>query len=172
MKKIMIFGIPGSGKSTFAVSISEQLQIPVDHLDRHFYIENWIERDYNEFLQIQESLVSQKSWIIDGNCIKSLEMRFQRADVAVYFRFNRLICLWRIYKRLFSKNQSIQDRAEGCHETVRWRLVRYLWNFHKRVSPSIEKLKKQYPNVEFYEIRNSRDLKNFTKKLITTSSFF
>lgn len=51
-KKIMIFGRPGSGKSTFATWLSQSLDLPLHHLDKHFYIRNWVERDYNEFLQI------------------------------------------------------------------------------------------------------------------------
>jgi len=36
-KRIMIFGIPGSGKSFFAVRLGKLLGIPVEHLDRYFY---------------------------------------------------------------------------------------------------------------------------------------
>ena len=108
-KRIMIFGIPGSGKSFFAVWLGELLDIPVEHLDRSFYVDNWVERDYDQFLHIQEELIKKERWIIDGNAIKSLEMRFKTADVVLYFRFNRLLCLWRIFKRLL--DHRISDRA-------------------------------------------------------------
>ena len=99
MKKIMIFGIPGSGKSTFSALLAVLLHIPLYHLDRYFYTQRWKERAYNEFLAIQESFVEKESWIIDGNATRSLEIRFKKADVVLYFRFNRLLCLWRIFKR-------------------------------------------------------------------------
>lgn len=43
--KIMVFGLPGSGKSTFATKLAQFLNLPIYHLDKHFYVENWIERD-------------------------------------------------------------------------------------------------------------------------------
>jgi adenylate kinase family enzyme len=36
-KRIMIFGRPGSGKSTFATWLSRALNLPLHHLDKHFY---------------------------------------------------------------------------------------------------------------------------------------
>jgi adenylate kinase family enzyme len=163
--RIMIFGIPGSGKSTFAVRLAKILQLPVFHLDKYFFKEGWKERDYNEFLEIQQSLVEKDSWIIDGNAAKSFEVRYSRADVVLYFRFNRLLCLWRIFKRLMLKDPHISDRAEGCSERVRFILIKYLWGFEKRVHESVKQLKMRYPNVEFYEIRNDKELEGVFKKL-------
>ncbi|WP_052046063.1 AAA family ATPase [Candidatus Paracaedibacter symbiosus] len=59
----MIFGRPESGKSTFAKQLCHQTGIPLYHLDRYFFIENWVERDEAEFLEIQRKLVAQDCWI-------------------------------------------------------------------------------------------------------------
>lgn len=161
----MIFGIPGGGKSTFAVKLSQRLGLPLFHLDKYFFIRGWQERDYDEFLNIQRELVEKAEWIIDGNATKSLEMRFSRADVVLYFRFNRLLCLWRIFKRLICKNSHISDRAEGCSENVRLRLIRYLWTFDDRVKKPIEDLRKKYPSVQFYELHNDEDARDWIDKI-------
>lgn len=89
----MIFGRPGSGKSTFALWLHKQTGIPLHHLDRHFYIHNWIERDYEEFLAIQQSIVENEEWIVDGNSTKSFEMRYSHADMCLYFNFPRIVCV-------------------------------------------------------------------------------
>ncbi|MDB6081404.1 MAG: hypothetical protein JWO53_676 [Chlamydiia bacterium] len=162
--RVMIFGIPGSGKSTFAVRLGELVHLPVDHLDRHFFVANWAERDYSEFLQIQKTLVEKERWIIDGNSIKSFEMRFQRATLVLYFKYNRLLCLWRIFKRLFRKNPQILDKAEGCPEKVRLRLISYLWGFDIRVSHSIQELCKKYPDVPFYVVQSDREAEKIIQK--------
>lgn len=165
LKRIMIFGIPGSGKSTFSLQLESLLHIPLYHLDRYFFIQGWKPRDYDEFLKIQESLLETDSWIIDGNATKSLETRFKNADVAFYFRFNRLLCLWRIFKRLAFKDHRISDRAEGCKEIVRWKLISYLWGFNERVKESILELREKYPHVQFYEMRKNADLKKVIKTI-------
>lgn len=157
----MIFGLPGSGKSTFAVHLAELLGLPIHHLDRHFFVEGWKERDYGEFLREQEGMVAGDRWIIDGNMMRSLEMRFARADVAIQFKFSRLLCLWRIFKRFFSRDSRIRDRAEGCSERVTWNLIFYLWNYQKKYGEVIQKLRTKYPNVIFYIFHRDREVQNF-----------
>jgi adenylate kinase family enzyme len=156
--KVMIFGRPGSGKSTFALHLSKATDLPLYHLDKYFYEANWVERNYHEFLSDQKSLVNQERWIIDGNNTKSLEMRYAKADLVLYFNYPRVACYWRIFKRLFSKNKAIDDRAKGCQETVRWSLLKYMWSFENRVAKQIADLRQKYPNCKFIEIASDKDL--------------
>jgi len=69
----MIIGRPGGGKSTFALQLQTLFQYPLHHLDKHFYIDHWEPRNYQEFLAIQQELVDSPTWIIDGNSTKSFE---------------------------------------------------------------------------------------------------
>jgi adenylate kinase family enzyme len=162
-QRIMIFGLPGSGKSTFAVHLAHRLKLPLHHLDKHFYIENWVERDKEQFLNIQQNLVNQDRWIIDGNAIRSLEMRYSRADLVLYFATSRPICFGRLIKRRFFKNKYIQDRAEGCGESLPSHLIKYMWTFDRRVQPILEQLQKSYPLTPFYKIRSMQDLEEVLK---------
>lgn len=159
-KKIMIFGIPGSGKSTFAFKLSPLLKLPLFHLDKYFFTDNWQERNYEEFLNIQKELVNKEAWIIEGNATRSFELRFSQADIVLYFRFNRLLCLWRIFKRCVLKDPHISDSPEGCSKSVRFRLIRYLWGFPNRVKCSIQELCQEYPHTQFYEIHTTAQLKS------------
>lgn len=158
-ERIMIFGRPGSGKSTFAYKLHNKTGIPLYHLDKYFFEYNWIERDYQEFLDIQQDISSRETWIIDGNATKSLEVRWQKADLVLYFNYPRWICYWRVFKRLFTKDISIKDRAPGCQEAVRWSLIKYMWNFNKRVASKIKDLKSKYPSTTFIEIKSDKYLK-------------
>ncbi|MHB9147034.1 MAG: hypothetical protein ACYC2U_01025 [Candidatus Amoebophilus sp.] len=58
--RIMIFGHPGSGKSTFEFTLHQATGILLYHLDKYFYTINWIKHDYAEFLTIQQSFVDEK----------------------------------------------------------------------------------------------------------------
>ncbi len=165
-RKIMIFGRPGSGKSTFATWLSQSLGLPLHHLDKHFYSSNWVERDYNEFLQIQQNIVNSERWIVDGNSTRSLEMRFSKADLVLYFNFPRTICIFRILKRFLRPNKSFDDRAPGCVETVRWSFLKYMWGFEERVAEDINVLKERYPHAELKEIRCNNDLNKLRHELV------
>src|SRR3989338_1455920 len=97
--KIMVFGTPGSGKSSFAQVLSEELRLPFYQLDKYFFFENWKEKEHQEFLEIQEKLVENDDWVIVGNALHSLEMRYQRAHVAIYFSFCPFASLCRLFKK-------------------------------------------------------------------------
>lgn len=112
--RIMIFGRPGSGKSTFSLKLHKMFGLPLYHLDRFFYIENWTERNYQEFLDMQQRMVVNDRWIIDGNNSKSLEVRYERASLCLYFNYSRWLCYVRILKRLFIKDKALKDRAAKC----------------------------------------------------------
>lgn len=170
LEKIMIIGRPGSGKSTFSIQLKKILNLPLFHLDKYFFEENWKERNYQDFLSIQQEMVNSARWVIDGNSTKSYEMRFAQADVCLYFNFPRWLCYWRVLKRLFHKHSEINDRALGCHETVRWSLLSYMWNFEGRVKPILNHLKSKYPNVHLIELRADQDIRNLTSHLITAIS--
>ena len=157
--RIMIIGRPGSGKSTFSLDLHRALGIPLYHLDKIFFEASWTERNYQEFLDLQNQWVQAPSWIIDGNSTKSYELRYQKATHCIYFNFPRSLCYWRVFKRLWDKNPNIDDRAEECDEVVRWPLLKYMWNFESRVYPKLELLKKQYPEVIFIEACSDEQLR-------------
>jgi adenylate kinase family enzyme len=142
------------GKSTWAYALHQATGIPVYHLDKYFYTAHWVERDHNEFLSIQQSLVAGESWIIDGNCIHSLAMHYARANLVVYLNYPRYICYWRILKRLLTKNAAIGDRPPGCQARISWKFLHYICNFQDLVASSIVYLPQQYPAIKFIEARS------------------
>jgi adenylate kinase family enzyme len=164
--RICIFGRPGSGKSTFSNRLHHKTALPLYHLDAYFFIANWMERDYQEFLTLQQHIVDQEKWIIDGNCIKSLAMRYARADLCIYFNYPRWLCLLRMIKRLYWQGNITNDIADGCKRNVTWKLVVYMWTFEKRINQRIAKLQATYPQTRYIEIQNRNDLKKVLKLLI------
>jgi adenylate kinase family enzyme len=158
-KKIMLFGRPGSGKSTFAHKLAEKTGLPLHHLDKHFFISGWIEQDTDEFMRIQEKITNGDAWIIDGNSTRSLETRWSRADLVLYFNYGKVRCLIRLIKRIFTKPAFIDDRAPDCPEVLRFRLIKYMWTFENRVKGAIAQLKLKYKSTRFIEIHCDDDLK-------------
>ncbi|MDP1974532.1 MAG: DNA topology modulation protein [Alphaproteobacteria bacterium] len=131
--KIMIFGRPGGGKSTFARMLSKLTNIPVHHLDRHFYLPNWVERDYQEFLEIQQLIVETDRWIIDGNNTKSLETRYKNADLVLYFNYPKFTCYWRVLKRFLTKKENSEDRAFSSSENIIWIIKKNIWKLEEHL---------------------------------------
>lgn len=166
MKKIMIFGRPGSGKSSFAFELSKLLNINPYHLDRIYFQENWKVRRHEDFLTDQKAMLRQKSWIIDGNSLKTLELRFSQADCIVYFNFPKIICLYRLIKRYFCPHIHLKDRAENCPEVLRFKFLVYMWTYEEKVNPILADLKKRFPDKKYFEVNNQRALLDFKKSLL------
>lgn len=156
--KIMIIGRPGSGKSTFALKLSQKLTLPLYHLDKYFFESHWREKDYQAFINEQKSIVAHPAWIIDGNNTKSFEIRYSQTNICYYLKFPRSICYWRVFKRLWHKDPLIDDRAPFCHETVRWSLLKYMWGFEQRIEKQLVTLKKKYPTVKLIELTHDNDV--------------
>ncbi len=85
-------------------------------------------------------------------------MRYAKADLALYFDFPKTLCFYRVLKRRFFKDHSIQDRADNCPEVISWKLLTYTWRFEPRVHNQLQTIKAQYPHVLFVEVHNDREL--------------
>ena len=166
-QRIVIIGKPGSGKSTFALYLAKKLHLPLLHLDKIFFIANWEYRNYYEFLNEQQSWVNQEHWIIDGNSIQSLEMRYERATMVVYFNYPKWLCCLRIFKRFFYHDSEINDMPDGCTKNISWKLITYLWEYENRIKPELKWLKTCYPDVPFHEITSDKEQKMFEKKIFS-----
>ena len=164
--KIVIFGRPGAGKSTFASRLSKHLSIPLYHLDKYFFTHQWIERDPQEFIEILQQIIDQPAWVIDGNSLKSLERRYTKATHVLYFNFPKILCYWRVFKRYFKKDPAIEDRAPNCPEVIKWKLLVYMWSYEKRVATQLETLKAKHPDVIFQEITNDAQAQEYLRRAI------
>jgi adenylate kinase family enzyme len=154
----MVFGRPGSGKSTFCLALSQATGLPLYHLDKVYFLPGWVTAPRDDFLSQQRRYVAQSQWIIDGNATSSLDIRWQRAELVLYFKFPRWICFYRIFKRLWMRWDGLDDKAPGCYERVSWDLIRYLWTFDTRVRTSIKRLRELFPDVPFVEITSQHDI--------------
>ncbi|HEY5260170.1 MAG TPA: hypothetical protein VIJ46_05930 [Rhabdochlamydiaceae bacterium] len=159
-QRFALVGLPGSGKSTFGLKLSRLLKIPVHHLDRHMFESGGKKRDKQEFLAIQQALVDENAWIIEGCSFSTFEMRYARADTFIYFRLPRLLCIGRLLKRIFNYREEF-----GGLRKVNWEIVKYTWQFDREKRARIEELKRKYPHVDYCIFNSQRDADNYLKNL-------
>ncbi len=132
-KRIMVIGSPGSGKSTFARRLAELTGLPIVHLDKEFWNPGWIETPKDEWLEKQQALISQNTWIMDGNYSGTMDYRLEKADTIFCLDLNRLACLWGCFKRFITHIGKVRpDMPEGCLEKIDWEFIKYIWNFPKQ----------------------------------------
>lgn len=159
-QRFAIIGLPGSGKSTFAAELGSLLGFPVHHLDRHRFEPGGKKRDKKEFIEVQQAMLAEKAWVVEGCSFSTFEMRFAKADILIYFQFSRLVCYFRILKRLFNYTSDY-----GGLRKITWELLKYIWNFDKEKRARIEELRRKYPQAEFLIFKNQREADLFLKSL-------
>lgn len=99
MKKVMVIGCPGSGKSTFSRVLQKRTNLPLFYLDRM----NWkpdrttVEREV--FLARLQAVLQQEEWIIDGNYASTMELRLQACDTVIFLDYPTQVCLDGIRER-------------------------------------------------------------------------
>lgn len=98
MKKILILGICGSGKTTLAESLGKKLGLEVIKLDKYFWKPGWRKTPKTEWLKTVRELTNKESWIIEGNYCESLDMRICAADTTIILEMGRWTTLFRVLK--------------------------------------------------------------------------
>ena len=82
MKRILIIGNAGAGKSTFAKALSQKLGLPLVHLDQLFWYGDWQTVERSEFDRQLQAELEKPQWIIDGNFSRTLPHRLQYCDTS------------------------------------------------------------------------------------------
>ena len=103
MKKAIIIGCPGSGKTTFAEKLRKKTDLPLFHLDAIWYKADRTHITREEFDIQLAMILSLDTWIIDGNYTRTLECRIVACDTIVLFDLPTNVCLEGAISRLGKK---------------------------------------------------------------------
>ena len=99
MKKIVVIGCPGSGKSTFSKALHNITGIPVCHLDRLFWNEDKTTVEKPVFMERLAGVLATDEWIIDGNYSSTMELRIRECDTVVFLDYPLEVCMSGIRER-------------------------------------------------------------------------
>ena len=117
MKRILIIGNAGSGKTTFAKKLAEKTGLPLIHLDRLYWCGNWEHLSRDEFDDILQKELEKPAWIIDGNFNRTLPHRLKYCDTVFYFNLPTITCLFGITKRIINNyGKTRYDMGGNCPE--------------------------------------------------------
>lgn len=166
MERILIVGNSGAGKSTMARALSEKTGLPVVHLDRLFWRENWQHIAREEFDALLRQELEKHQWIIDGNYDRTVSMRLAYCDTVIYLDYPRWQCLLGVVKRVITSYGKVRpDMADGCPERFDWEFMKYVWNYNR---DNRDKLFHKLDNLENGKVillKNRKEGKAFLRNL-------
>lgn len=138
MKKILVIGPGGAGKSTFATRLGQLLRLEVIHLDVLYWKAGWVEPAKAEWAAAIERLVDREAWVMDGNYSGTLQTRLRACDALVFLDLPRRTCIWRVLRRAIRYRKATRpDMAQGCPEHLNLAFLVWIWNYRRRTRPKI-----------------------------------
>jgi adenylate kinase family enzyme len=167
MKRVLVIGSSGAGKSTFSRCLSEKTGLPLIHLDKLYWQPNWVETDKAEWRKIVEKALEGDSWIIDGNYSGTLPMRLERCDTIIFLDLPRTICVYRILKRVATYRSGTRpDMANGCDEKFDWQFLKIVWDYPNRSKPKVERLLAEHQSTKtIFRLKSTKEVERFLSRL-------
>lgn len=101
MRRVVILGRGGAGKSTLARQLGALTGLPVIELDKHFWPADLTPLSHNEWAARQRALAERPEWIMDGDLGRYdvLEVRLRAVDTVLLLDFSLWRCAWRALRR-------------------------------------------------------------------------
>ncbi len=148
MKRVVILGRGGAGKSTAARQLSDISGLTVIELDKHFWQPGLRATPIGEWKQIQKKLSDRKRWIMDGDLGKydALDVRLGAADTVIILDFSLIRCLLRAIHRS-------RERADFW-----WWLLTWRWLSRPKIIKSVNSYAKA---ADVYILRTPKALDQF-----------
>ena len=152
MKKIIVIGCPGSGKSTFSRELHNKTDIPLFHLDMMYWNADKTTVEKQVFLERLSSVMENDEWIIDGNYGSTMERRMEKCDTVVFLDYSFDVCLEGVKARRGKTRTDIpwienEDDAE---------FLEFIKNFNVQQRPNICALIDKYRKEKRIVVFKSR----------------
>ena len=142
MKKVIVIGCPGAGKSTFARKLSAKTGLPLYYLDMIWHLPDRTTLSREEFATRLEKIISGEKWIIDGNYLHTMPFRLQNCDTVFFFDLPTDVCLAGAEERIGKEREDMPWTEERLDEEFR----QWIIDFPTQQRPVILKLLSEYRN--------------------------
>lgn len=119
-RRVLVVGVTGSGKTTVARAIANDLGLPHVELDELFWGPEWVPNPDERFVRAVESALAGDEWVACGNYHARLsELTWRRADLVVWLDLPKIVSLFQLVRRTLTRIARRQALWHGNKETLR-----------------------------------------------------
>lgn len=93
MRRVLVIGCPGAGKSTFARRLRDATGLPLHYLDMLWHNPDRTTVTRAEFDERLQRILEEDAWILDGNFARTLPKRLEYCDTVFFLDFPTDVCL-------------------------------------------------------------------------------
>src|SRR5690349_5850250 len=116
MKRVVVLGTSGSGKTTFARELAQRLSAAHVELDELYWEPNWTEAPRPVFRGRVTQAVQRDRWVLDGNYRSVRDIVWPRADTIVWIDYSMSIVFRRVFVRTMRRCWTGQELWSGNRE--------------------------------------------------------
>ena len=155
MKKIIVIGCPGSGKSTVSRALHNKTGIPLYHLDMMYWNADKTTVEKSVFLERLSAVLKKDAWIIDGNYGSIMELRMAACDTVIFLDYPLDVCL-----------DGIRERRGKPRNDMPWieteedaEFIEFIKNYNEQQKPIVIELLGKYSdkNIVIFKSREQAD---------------
>ena len=156
MKKIIVIGCPGSGKSTFARALYDKTGISLYHLDMMYWNADKTTVEKSVFLERLYVVLEKDEWIIDGNYGSTMELRMAACDTVIFLDYPLEVCL-----------DGIKERCGNPRSDMPWieteedeEFIEFIKSYNEQQKPKVLELLEKYSdrNIIIFKNREQADV--------------
>lgn len=161
MKKVIIIGCPGSGKSTFARELAKKTGIPLYHLDMLYWNADKTTVGREAFRARLAEVMAGDEWIIDGNYISTMQWRMECCDTVFFLDMPLEVCLAGIEARR-GKKRSDMPWVEQEEDKE---FIDFVRTFDAESRPKIVEMLSKYNCKDVIAFKNYGEIAEFLGKI-------
>ena len=164
MKKIIVIGCPGSGKTTFSEKLRDKIGLPLFYLDAIWHKPDRTHISRDDFDARLGDLLSLDSWIIDGNYSRTLERRLAACDTVFFFDLPTEVCLEGAVARLGKRRPDMPWFDTELDPALKENIE----TFRATSRPVIYELFEEYRDKNVIIFRSREEADDFLERTVRT----
>ena len=159
MKRVIVIGCPGSGKSTLSKRLSVLTGIPLYHLDMMYGNADKTTVEKAVFLERLTLALKEEEWIIDGNYSSTMEMRMAVCDTVIFLDYPTDVCL-----------DGIRARSGKARSDIPWveneddaEFIEFIKAFNEKERPKVIALIAKHHDKSIIILKSREESEAFLK---------
>lgn len=162
MKRIMIIGCPGSGKSTFARALAAKTGLPLYYLDMMYWNPDRTTKPKEEFRAALRETVALPEWIIDGNYGSTLEVRMEACDTVIFLDYPVEVCI-----------AGVEERRGKPRPDMPWietepdlEFIEFIKKYNEESRPKVIELLEKYKKKNIIIFKSRAEADEYLRRLL------
>ena len=169
-QRVLVAGVTGVGKSTLAVRLARELDIPYTEIDALYHGPGWTPRP--SFLDDVAALSASARWVTEWQYSSARAQLAARADLLVWLDYPAPVFLARLIRRSVRRRLTHQELWNGNVEAPLWHLItgkdgviRWALSSSRKYRHLMRDLAETAPQVQIVRIRSQRQLDDWVARL-------